>query len=78
MDYQLTIDGDEVPMGKRPPKALTFRQRELYWFVAIQIPLHVTTAECRLFFRDPSGALRRLEALGLIEHVERGKWRATW
>ena len=73
---QLTIDGREVPYPLPPPKHLTTRQHDfLLVLTAGDDPM--TTADVRRFFADASGAMRRLEALGLVVHVARGRWAAA-
>lgn len=75
MPDQLTIDGGSVPYPLPPPRHLTERQRELLRLMRAGGPRW--TFECRQVYADPTGALRRLEALGLVERIARGYWRAT-
>jgi hypothetical protein len=58
---------------------LTDRQRDLLRYVAVVYDAGESfpTGMAGRFFVDASGALRRLEALGRVCHVGRGKWRAT-
>lgn len=73
MDAQLTIDGREVAMAMVPKfRRLTTRQRDLLLYVRM-VGL-VTTDEARHFYADPTGALVRLEALGLVQRAGRGLW----
>jgi hypothetical protein len=74
MAEQLTITGGSV--SHPPPRArhLTERQRELLRM--LRVWGEVSTRAARLYYADPSGALGRLEALGLVERVGRGRWRA--
>lgn len=69
---QLVLGGGEVEHPPRP-KRLTYRQRELVAFLTTygpkrtgEIPTHT----------DQSGALRRLERLGLVTRGFDGRWRA--
>lgn len=80
MPDQLTIDGGSVPYPLPPPRHLTERQRRLVRYLRFYVEQKARpfpTAEAVLYFADPSGALRRLEALGLVERIARGYWRAT-
>jgi len=76
----LTVDGREEPFPGARVHRLTERQRELVRFVATYDS--ILTLEAKMFYADAHGALKRLEALGLIEHVRRGRWRivvhGTW
>lgn len=74
MSEQLTLVGEPVA-----PRRLTERQHQLLevvrWFGEYGAAL--PTREARRFYVDPSGALRRLERLGLVRRAGRGRWRAT-
>lgn len=76
--HQLLLDGGEVvhPMRVRH---LTERQRELLRFIrwAGRHGSPIVTYEARVFYADPHGALRRLEALGLVCRAGRGCWKAA-
>lgn len=72
MDHQLTFDGRAEPLPLHKAKTLTQRQRDLLLWLRMTYP--TTTASAGRFYADPSGALRRLEALGLVERVSRGRW----
>jgi hypothetical protein len=72
---QLTFDGRLVPYPLAAPKRLTERQRELVRLLRAGGPRW--TCECTGLYADPSGALRRLADLGLVERIARGYWRAT-
>jgi hypothetical protein len=70
---QLTVDGRSVPYPLPKPRHLTARQRDmLVILTASDVPM--TTREVGRLYADPSGALRRLERMGLVERVSRGKW----
>jgi hypothetical protein len=75
---QLTLDGGAVPYPLPKPRHVTDRQRDLLRFVA-SVYGHepFPTGMAGTFFGDPSGALRRLEALGRVRHIRRGRWAAT-
>jgi predicted RNA polymerase sigma factor len=79
MDEQLRLDGPAVPYPLPRPRHLTERQRDLLRYVAIVYDAGQSfpTGMAHRFFVDASGALRRLEALGRVSQVGRGKWRAT-
>lgn len=76
---QLTFDGGSVPYPPPRPRRLTERQRLLVrymrFYVAMRpdLPAFPTWAAC-LYYADPHGALRRLEALGLVHRAGRGWW----
>ena len=72
---QLTIDGELVPYPLPPPRRLTTRQRALLRFIRAD-PAPIAARQARHFFADPYGALRRLEALGLVRRRGRGRWEA--
>lgn len=73
---QLTIDGGEVAYPLPRPKRLTTRQHDfLLVLTAGDEPM--ATRDVRRFFVDASGAMRRLEALGLVRQVRRGRWAAA-
>jgi hypothetical protein len=73
---QGTLDGAWVPYPPPRPWHATDRQRALLRFMRHD-PAPIRTVQARHFYADASGALRRLEAMGLVERVGRGKWRAT-
>jgi hypothetical protein len=72
---QLDFDGGGVSYPMPRPHRLTERQRELLRLMRAGGPRW--TCEVVPFYADASGALRRLEKLGLVERVARGYWRAT-
>lgn len=77
---QLTFDGGAEPYPLRHVYVLTTRQRDLLrymrWLCQHGSPM--ATREARKFYADPGGALRRLEALGLVRHCTgRGCWKPT-
>lgn len=79
---QLTIYGKLEPYPLRKPRRLTERQRNLvrymrFWVAMKHNGAAFPTREASLYYADPAGALRRLEALGLVARVARGKWVAT-
>jgi hypothetical protein len=76
---QLTIDGREVPFPLPAPFRLTERQRELLRYMRAVDSWGATfhTGDARRFFRDATGAMRRLEAAGVVEHTAHGTWRPT-
>lgn len=76
MSDQLTIDGRAVPHPPPRPRRLTERQRELVR-VLVAGEQATSTADVHRLYADASGALRRLEALGLARHVAHGKWAAA-
>jgi hypothetical protein len=88
---QLGLDGRETAHPVTRPRPLTERQRELVRYIRLHDvvrPIDVgrlmhdgrTTPLRRGAERHASSdgvdALKRLEARGLVERVERGKWRA--
>jgi hypothetical protein len=78
--HQLLLDGSgEVPFPMRAGRRLTERQRELLRFIrwAGRHGSPIVTYEARVFYADPHGALRRLEALGLVCRAGRGCWKAA-
>jgi hypothetical protein len=72
MSEQLTLDGSPARLARR----MTSRQRDLWLWIAFEPDATISTVVARRFFRDASGALRRMEQLGVVEQVKRGKWRA--
>ena len=76
-DRQLTIDGASVPHPLPAPRRLNARQRDLWLWAAMAPGGFITTAQARRFYADPAGALRRLEAFGVMRRLEHGRWRAT-
>lgn len=76
---QLNFDGTSVPLPIPKPRALTARQRDLVRYVRIYAgqDTPMPTRRAGLFFRDASGALRRLEIIGLVRRVKHGHWTAT-
>jgi hypothetical protein len=76
--HQLLLDGGEVAHPMRV-RHLTERQRELLRFMrwAGRHGSPIVTYEARMLYADPHGALRRLEALGLVCRAGRGCWKAT-
>ena len=80
MPEQLTIDGELVPYPLPAPRTLTTRQRTLVRWMRFYVEQHdrpFPTGAASWYYADAAGALRRLEALGLVRRVERGKWRTT-
>jgi hypothetical protein len=79
MDEQLRLDGDAVPYPLPRARHLTERQRDLLRYVAVVYDQAESfpTGMAGRFFVDASGALRRLEAMGRVRRIGRGKWRAT-
>lgn len=77
MPWQLTLGGGEVPYPMSAPKTLNHRQRDLLNYMRAGEGGTIDTVTAYLFYADPTGALRRLEVLGLVEHVAIGKWRLT-
>lgn len=75
MPWQLTFGGGEVPYPMPTPKTLNRRQRDLLNYMRADDGGAIDTVTAYLFYADPTGALRRLEGLGLVEHVAIGKWR---
>jgi hypothetical protein len=76
MTRQLTFDGREVEHPPRLERHLTTRQHDLLRVVrATSQPF--STRFVGRFYRNPSGVMRRLEEIGLVERVGRGWWRAT-
>jgi DNA (cytosine-5)-methyltransferase 1 len=69
---QGTIDGTWVSLPITVPKRLTERQRDL--LRSIQQYGQISTRDACRFFADPSAALSRLVALGLIERKTRGTY----
>jgi len=75
MSTQLTIDGREEPWPPPAPHHLTERQRELLRYLADVYGVEpFRTGAAGRHFADPSGALRRLERLGLVCSLGRGRW----
>ena len=74
---QLTIDGGAVPHPLTAPRRLNHRQRDLWLWAAMAPTGSITTGDARRFYADPAGALRRLEAFGVMRRLERGTWKAT-
>lgn len=72
---QLTFSGGSVSHPAPAPVRLTERQRDL--MRVLRFRGEITTAGADLFFIDGGGALRRLERLGLVCHVARGRWEAA-
>lgn len=70
---QLTFDGGAVPYPTPRPYRLTDQQRALLRFMRHD-PAPIRTVQARHFYADPSGALRRLEAIGLVHREGRGRW----
>lgn len=80
MSEQLTIDGELVAYPPPRPRQLATRQRDLLRWLRLLSTVWADGVPTRMvgqFYADPSGALRRLEALGLVRRVSRGKWAAT-
>jgi len=73
---QLTLDGGAVPYPIPPPRRLTERQRYLLAYMRARSNPTMPTYLARPFYVDPYGALRRLERMGLVQRVARGKWTA--
>jgi hypothetical protein len=70
---QLTLDGGSVPYPIPKQPTLTERQRDLLLVLtAGDGPMR--TRDVRRFYADASGALRRLQRLGLVTQVSRGWW----
>lgn len=72
----LTIGGDWVPYPLPRPRHLTERQRDLLVVLKASKAPTRTRDVCRLYV-NASAALRRLEAMGLVRRVARGRWEAT-
>lgn len=85
---QLGLDGHEQPHPVRAPKPLTDRQRELVRYMRehgvvrpreIGVLMHAgrrsIASKLQHASSDGCDALRRLERRGLVERVERGRWR---
>lgn len=70
---QITLDGELVSYPLARPRHLTERQRDLLRWMRTTPP--ISTGQARRFYADASGALGRLETMGLVKRVERGKWR---
>jgi predicted transcriptional regulator of viral defense system len=70
---QITLEGEAVPFPLPAPRRLTERQRALMNHVRWQGSIR--TRDVGNVYRDPSGALGRLERRGLIHRVKRGHWR---
>lgn len=67
------IEGGETEHPPRRAKRLTWRQRELWHYLTTYGPKRASEVPTH---RNPWGALRRLEALGLVRRGFDGKWRA--
>lgn len=75
MNWQLTLDDRAEPYPPPARRPLTGRQRGLLEWM--RRTGETRTMEAGAFFVDASGAMRRLERLGLVERVSRGHWRTT-
>jgi hypothetical protein len=71
MPEQMTLYGSERH-PPRPPRRLSWRQRELLHYVATWEPLRASACPTH---RHPAAALARLERLGLVVRGDDGLWR---
>ena len=71
-NLQLSMDGAAVLFPMPAPRRLTERQRDLLRYARAHGG--ITTREARRFYADASGALWRLECLGLVRQTGRGVW----
>jgi hypothetical protein len=72
---QLDFDGHATPFPLPPARRLTERQRDMLRWMRAWDDSPITTREARRFFADPTGALKRLEKMGLIYCSARGFWK---
>lgn len=70
---QLDIYGGEVEYPPPLHRHLTYRQRELIGYLHLCGPVRAVAVPTH---RNPWGALRRLEALGLATKGFDGRWQA--
>jgi len=72
---QLTIDGELIEHPTPRPRRLTERQRDLLRFIRFAGVIY--TREAHRYYIDANGALRRLEAVGLVRRRSGRRWEAT-
>jgi predicted transcriptional regulator of viral defense system len=85
---QLGLDGNETTLPLRHARPLTMRQRELVAYMRVHgvvrsreigVLMHAgrpsIATKLEHASSDGCDALRRLERRGLVERVERGRWR---
>jgi hypothetical protein len=70
---QLDIFGNEVDYPPPAHRALTYRQHELIGYLHMKGPMRASKVPTH---RNPWGALRRLEMLGLVSRGFDGRWQA--
>ena len=80
---QLGLDGRETAHPMPKPRPLSERQRDVLRYMRRHelvrprdVGLVMSAGRERWASNDGYSALKRLERRGLVEHVERGKWRA--